>query len=70
MVSTNKSKVKRLPKRGFYDKDIIYKILDTNFICHVGFVFENYPIVIPTIFGRKDDIIYIHGASVSRMLVT
>ena len=67
-MKTEKSKVKRIPKRGFYDKETVYAILDKEFICQIGFVHEGYPIVIPTIYGRKDDTLYFHGASVSRML--
>lgn len=66
---TDKTKVKRVPKRGHYDPETIYKILDNDFICQVGFVYNDYPVVIPTIYGRKDNHIYFHGASVSRMLV-
>ena len=67
---TDKTKVRRAPKRGHYDADTIYKIIDNDFIGQVGFIFNDYPVVIPTIYGRKDDCIYFHGASVSRMLVT
>ena len=69
-MKTDKSKVKRAPKRGHYDKETIYKILDNDFICKVGFVYNGYPVVIPTIYGRKDNCVYFHGASVSRMLVS
>ncbi len=69
MKPTHKTKVKRVPKRGFYDKKTIYKILDTDFICQVAFVYNSYPVVIPTIYGRSGNNLYIHGASVSRMLV-
>lgn len=69
-MKTEKSKVKRIPKRGFYDKETIYRILDNDFVCQIGFIYNNYPVVIPTIYGRKDDILYFHGASVSRMLQT
>ncbi len=69
-MKTDKTKVKRAPKRGHYDSETIHKILDSDFICQVGFVYNNYPVVIPTIYGRKEDTIYFHGASVSRMLVT
>ncbi len=69
-MKTDKTKVKRAPKRGHYDAETIHKILDSDFICQVGFVYNNYPVVIPTIYGRKEDTIYFHGASVSRMLVT
>jgi nitroimidazol reductase NimA-like FMN-containing flavoprotein (pyridoxamine 5'-phosphate oxidase superfamily) len=69
-MKTDKTKVKRIPKRGFYDKETIIRILDNDFVCQIGFVYNNYPVVIPTIYGRKDDILYFHGASVSRMLQT
>jgi nitroimidazol reductase NimA-like FMN-containing flavoprotein (pyridoxamine 5'-phosphate oxidase superfamily) len=68
--STNKIKVKRSPKRGFYDKETIYNILDKNFICQVAFIYDNYPVIIPTIYGRFKNYIYLHGAPVSRMLQT
>ncbi len=69
-MKTEKSKVKRIPKRGFYDRETVYAILDKEFICQIGFVHEGHPIVIPTIYGRKDDTLYFHGANVSRMLQT
>jgi len=69
MKPTNKTKVKRAPKRGFYDTETINKILDNNFICQVAFVHNGYPVIIPTIYGRSEVNIYIHGATVSRMLV-
>lgn len=65
----NRNKIKRIPKRGHYDKATVYKILDAAFIGHVGFVIDGQPFVIPTAYGRKDDTIYIHGATTSRMLV-
>lgn len=67
-MKTERSKVKRVRKRGFYDKETIYEILDKEFICQIGFLHEAHPVVIPTIYGRKDDTLYFHGASVSRML--
>ncbi len=69
MKVTKKTKVKRSPKRGFYDKKTIYKILDNHFVCQIAFVYEGYPVVIPTIYGRDNNNIYIHGATVSRMLL-
>lgn len=67
-MKTERSKVKRVRKRGFYDRDTIYSILDKEFICQIGFLHEKHPVVIPTIYGRKGDTLYFHGASVSRML--
>ena len=67
-MKTERSKVKRIPKRGAYDLDAIYHILDKEFICQIGFVHDQFPVVIPTIYGRKGDALYFHGANVSRML--
>ena len=64
----SKIKVKRVPQRGHYDRETINRILDKAFYCHVGFVHEGYPVVIPTAFGRRDDEIYIHGSTASRMM--
>lgn len=69
MNQTERSKVKRAPKRGHYDKKTIYNILDAGQICHVGFIHHNRPVVIPTIYGRSKDTLYIHGATVSRLII-
>lgn len=69
-MKTSKTKVNRIPKRGFYDSETIYDILDKEFVCQIGFVFNDFPVVIPTIYGRLNDTLYFHGASVSRMLKT
>lgn len=67
---TERTTLKRLPKRGVYDRDIVYGILDEGFICHVGFAVDGRPFVIPTGYARVDDQLYIHGSQVSRMLRT
>ena len=67
---TARTQVHRLPKRGVYDKAEVYGILDEAFVCHVGFVVDGQPYVIPTGFGRDGDQIYLHGSSASRMLRT
>jgi nitroimidazol reductase NimA-like FMN-containing flavoprotein (pyridoxamine 5'-phosphate oxidase superfamily) len=69
MGTSDKTKIIRAPKRGFYDKNTIHKILDINFVCQIAFVHNDYPVVIPTIYGRCGNSIYVHGATVSRMLV-
>lgn len=66
---TDRNKVKRVPQRGHYDKETLYKILDAGFLCHAGFVVGGQPFVIPTIYGRKDNRLFFHGATTSRMLV-
>lgn len=60
--------VKRLPKRGVYDHEAIAAILDEALACHVGFVVDGQPYVIPTIHGRSGDRLYLHGSAASRML--
>jgi len=62
--------VRRLPKRGVYDKESIYSILDEGFICHGGFVADGQPFVIPTGYARLGDTLYIHGSAASRMIKT
>lgn len=64
-----KNKVKRIPKRGHYDKATVHEILDAGFLCHLGFTHHNQPFVIPTSYGREGDKIYLHGATTSRMMV-
>ena len=65
---TGLNTVKRLPKRGYYDKETIYAILDSHFLCHLSWELDGQPYIIPTAYGRKDDTLYIHGSSKSRML--
>src|SRR5215467_11199219 len=67
---TERTQVKRLPKRGKYDTETVYKILDEAFVCHVGFVAGVQPYVIPTNFARVGDKLYLHGSAASRMLRT
>jgi nitroimidazol reductase NimA-like FMN-containing flavoprotein (pyridoxamine 5'-phosphate oxidase superfamily) len=65
---TVRTTIHRLPKRGKYDRDTINAILDEALICHVGFVVDGQPYVIPTGFARVENDLYIHGSSASRML--
>ena len=67
---TDRTQVRRLAKRGVYDKAQVYAILDQGFICHVGFVVDGQPYVMPTGYARVGDQIYIHGSAASRMLRT
>ena len=69
-TQTERTKLKRLPKRGHFDRETVYGILDEGFICHVGFAPEGQPFVIPTGYARDGDTLYIHGSAASRMLRT
>ena len=70
LTPTERTTLKRLPKRGSYDRAAMYRILDEGLVCHVGFVSDTTPVVIPTAYGRVDDVLYIHGSAASRMLRT
>ena len=65
---TSRTRVVREPHRGVYDRAEAYKILDEGFICHVGFVVDGGPVVIPTGYARVGDKLYVHGSQASRML--
>jgi nitroimidazol reductase NimA-like FMN-containing flavoprotein (pyridoxamine 5'-phosphate oxidase superfamily) len=64
---TARTTLRRLPKRGSFERETVNGILDEGFVCHVGFVVDGQPFVIPTAYGRKGDVLYIHGARASRM---
>jgi nitroimidazol reductase NimA-like FMN-containing flavoprotein (pyridoxamine 5'-phosphate oxidase superfamily) len=63
-----RSTVKRLPARGVYDRAVIHQILDAGLVCHLGFVADGQPFVIPTTYVRVGDTLYVHGSPASRML--
>jgi nitroimidazol reductase NimA-like FMN-containing flavoprotein (pyridoxamine 5'-phosphate oxidase superfamily) len=65
---TERTRVRRLAKRGQYDLETIHAILDEALICHVGFVVDGLPVVIPTIQWREGDTLYVHGSAAARML--
>ena len=65
---TECTRLKRIPDRGHYDKETIYPIIDEALICHVGFIHDNLPVVIPTIHARIREMLYIRGSAASRML--
>lgn len=67
---TARTKVRRLPERGAYDRDTVHAILDAGFICHLGFTVDSQPYVIPTGYARVGDRVYIHGSTASRMVRT
>jgi uncharacterized protein len=69
-IPTPRTKVRRLSKRAVYDKAQVHAILDEGFLCHVGFVQDGQPFVIPTLYARSDETLYMHGSGASRMLKT
>ena len=69
-MKTERTTVRRLPKRGNYERETIHAILDEALICHLGFVVDGAPVVLPTIHWRDGDTLYVHGSAASRMLRT
>jgi nitroimidazol reductase NimA-like FMN-containing flavoprotein (pyridoxamine 5'-phosphate oxidase superfamily) len=70
MNTTERSQLRRLPNRGSHELETIHNILDAGFLAHVGFCVNGQPLVIPTLYGRKDDHLFLHGSAASRMLRT
>ena len=68
LSETQRTILKRLPKRGSHERDVINQILDEGFICHIGFAIDGQPFVIPTGYARAGDKLFIHGSQASRML--
>ena len=69
-MPSQRVRVRRLPKRAAYDRATIDPILDEALVCHLGFLYKDQPFVIPTLFARIGDRLYVHGSSASRMLGT
>jgi len=67
---TPRTRVKRVPKRGVYEREQIDAILDEALVCHVGFVHDEQPYVIPMLHARVGDVVYIHGSTASRLVRT
>src|ERR1700733_14682078 len=63
-----RARLRRLPNRAQYDENSIHRILDAGFLAHVGFLVDSQPFVIPTLYGRHENTIFLHGSAASRML--
>jgi len=68
MPKRSRTTVRRKPERGIYDSPTIEAILDAGFICHAGFVENGQPFVIPTLYARVGNQLYLHGSPRSRLL--
>ena len=63
-----RAEVRRKPQRAAYDADAVHAVLDEALVCHLGFVVDGQPFVIPTTFARRGDELLVHGSPASRML--
>jgi uncharacterized protein len=68
MALTKRTELRRLSERGSREAEVVKSILDAGFLAHVGFEVDGQPFVIPTLYGRDEDKLYLHGSSASRML--
>ena len=68
IVRIERTKIKRIPKRGNFERETINRILDEGFVCHVGFTMDDQPFVLPTSYARIGENLIIHGSSASRMM--
>jgi uncharacterized protein len=67
---TDRTKVRRKPDRGTYDRELIYKILDDAFVCNIAFIADGQPFVVPTNYVRVGDKLFLHGSTASRLMKT
>lgn len=65
---TKRNHVLRMPKRGQYEREEVYAIVDAGLVCHVAFVMDGQPLMIPTLHARDGDTLLLHGSSASRMI--
>ena len=63
-----RNKVRQLKEKARYEKDTVHQLLDSGLVAHVGFVQDGAPVVVPMIYGREDEIVYLHGARKARVI--
>ena len=68
LIPTPRTTVRRHPERARYDRRTVYEILDQAFVCHVAFISDGTPFVVPTNYVRVGDTLYLHGSVGSRMM--
>lgn len=67
-VTDELTRLRRAPERGSDDPTVVRAILDAAFVCHLGTVVEGRPVVVPTLYGRDDDALVLHGSAASRTM--
>jgi nitroimidazol reductase NimA-like FMN-containing flavoprotein (pyridoxamine 5'-phosphate oxidase superfamily) len=67
---TDRTKTRRHPERGTFDRQVLYAILDEAFVCQVGFIVDGAPYVVPTNYVRVGDKLFLHGSTASRLMRT
>jgi len=67
---TERTRLRRYPKRGSFDRDVLYSIIDRALVCHVAFVADGSPFVLPTLHVRIGDSLFVHGSTKNHMLAS
>jgi uncharacterized protein len=67
---TERTRIRRKPERGSYDRELIHSILDEAFVCHVAFIVDGLPFLVPTNYVRVGDKLFLHGSTASRLMKT
>ena len=65
---TKRNRVRQIRDYARYDREAVHGVLDAGLVSHVGFVQDGQPFVIPMIYGRAGDVLYLHGASKARIV--
>ncbi|WP_086563708.1 pyridoxamine 5'-phosphate oxidase family protein [Streptomyces africanus] len=65
---TDRTVPTRAAHKASYDKDLVHSILDEAYVCHLGFVRDGAPVVLPTLYARTGERLYVHGSTGSRPL--
>jgi uncharacterized protein len=68
LIGSERTRLRRRPERGAYDRDTVHAVLDAGLVCHIGFVHDGQPFVLPAVYARVGESLYVHGSAASRML--
>jgi nitroimidazol reductase NimA-like FMN-containing flavoprotein (pyridoxamine 5'-phosphate oxidase superfamily) len=67
-TGTDRTRLRRFPEQGSHRAADLWAVLDAGFVCHLGIVVDGWPMVVPTSYGRREDVLYLHGSVASRSL--
>ena len=65
---SQRNKVRQIPRKAVYDKEAVHKILDSALLASVGFVQDGQPVVVPMLYGREGEVVFLHGARKARII--
>jgi nitroimidazol reductase NimA-like FMN-containing flavoprotein (pyridoxamine 5'-phosphate oxidase superfamily) len=65
---SKQNKVRQLREKAAYDQETVHRILDAGMLAHVAFVENGQPVVVPMLFGREGETVFVHGARKARVI--